>query len=92
MSGVAVAAVVAPVAILAADSLGVEPRAVGIAVVLGCSMTFATPLGHPVNLLVMGPGGYRFRDFLKVGTPLILLLFGVAMALLPVLWPLTAAP
>jgi di/tricarboxylate transporter len=92
MSGVAVAAVVAPVAILAAGNLGMDPRAVGMAVVLGSSMAFATPLGHPVNLLVMGPGGYRFRDFLKVGTPLIFLLFGVVLALLPVLWPLTAAP
>lgn len=92
MSGVAVAAVVAPVAILAAETLGLEPRAVGMAVVLGSSMAFATPLGHPVNLLVMGPGGYRFRDFLKVGGPLIVLLFAVVLALLPVLWPLTAGP
>ncbi|MDW7709417.1 MAG: SLC13 family permease [Deferrisomatales bacterium] len=92
MSGVAVAAVVAPVAILAADTLGLDPRAMGMAVVLGSSMAFVTPLGHPVNLLVMGPGGYRFRDFLKVGLPLTLLLFAVVAALLPVVWPLRGAP
>jgi len=92
MSGTAVAAVVAPVAILAAQRLGADPRAVAMAVVLGASMAFPTPLGHPVNLLVMGPGGYRFRDFLVVGIPLALLLFGVTAALLPVFWPLTPVP
>jgi len=92
MSGTAVAAIVAPIAILAAQRLGVEPRAVAMAVVLGSSMTFPTPLGHPVNLLVMGPGGYRFRDFLVVGLPLALLLFALTAVLLPVFWPLTAGP
>lgn len=57
-------------------------------VALATSMAFLTPLGHPVNVLVMGPGGYRFRDHLKVGLPLTLLLFAVVMLLLPVFWPL----
>jgi len=92
MNGTAVAAVVAPVAILAARHVGAEPRSVAMAVVLGASMAFGTPLGHPVNLLVMGQGGYRFRDFLVVGVPLVLLLFGVTASLLPVFWPLTPVP
>jgi di/tricarboxylate transporter len=57
-------------------------------VALATSMAFLTPLGHPVNVLVMGPGGYRFRDYLRVGLPLTLLLFGVVMVFLPIFWPL----
>ena len=59
-------------------------------VALATSMAFLTPLGHPVNVLVMGPGGYHFRDFFKVGWPLTLLITGIVMLLLPLFWPLTA--
>ena len=59
-------------------------------VALASSMAFLTPLGHPVNVLVMGPGGYRFRDYLKVGWLLALLIFGVIMIFLPIFWPLAA--
>lgn len=89
MSGTAVAAVLTPVAILVARGAGMDPRALVMAVALACSMAFLTPLGHPVNLLVMGPAGYGVRDFLRVGTPLFLLLFLAAMVLLPLAWPLT---
>ncbi len=51
-------------------------------------MAFVTPLGHPVNILMMGTGGYTFRDFLKVDLPLPILLFAVTLFLLPVFWPL----
>ena len=88
MSGAAVAAVVAPIAIQVAQELGVDPRAMAMGIALATSMAFVTPLGHPVNLLVMGPGGYRFRDYLKVGLPLVAILFVVVMLLLPVIWPL----
>jgi di/tricarboxylate transporter len=90
MNGATVATVVTPIAINAAQQTGMEPRALAMAVALATSMAFLTPLGHPVNVLVMGPGGYRFRDYLKVGWLLTLLLFGVVMALLPVFWPLAA--
>jgi di/tricarboxylate transporter len=90
MNGSAVAAIVAPIAIRAAGQAGMDPRALAMGVALATSMAFLTPLGHPVNVLVMGPGGYRFRDYLRVGWPMTLLLFGVAMALLPVFWPLAA--
>ena len=90
MNGAAVATVVAPIAIHAAQQTGLDPRALAMGVALASSMAFLTPLGHPVNVLVMGPGGYRFRDYLKVGWPLTLLIFGVVMLLLPIFWPLTA--
>lgn len=87
MKGAAVSAVITPVAIQAARQFGVDPRAMVMGVALATSMAFVTPLGHPVNLLMMGPGGYRFKDFFKVGLPLTLLLFAVVLALLPVFWP-----
>ena len=59
-------------------------------VALASSVAFLTPLGHPVNILVMGPGGYRFKDYLKVGWLLTLLIFVLVMLLLPVFWPLKA--
>lgn len=89
MKGAAVSAVVAPIAIRSAQQFGVDPRAMAMGVALATSMAFVTPLGHPVNILMMGPGGYRFRDFFKVGLPLTLLLFAVAMVILPIVWPLT---
>ncbi len=90
MHGAAVASVVAPIAIQTAQQTGMDPRALAMGVALATSMAFLTPLGHPVNILVMGPGGYRFRDFLRVGLPLSLLLFAVVMLCLPIFWPLAA--
>jgi di/tricarboxylate transporter len=89
MKGAAVSAVVAPIAILAGQQTGVDPRALAMGVALATSMAFITPLGHPVNILMMGPGGYRFRDFFKVGLPLTILSFIVVLVILPIFWPLT---
>jgi len=89
MKGAAVSAVVAPIAIHSAQQIGVDPRAMAMGVALATSMAFITPLGHPVNILMMGPGGYRFRDFFKVGLPLTILLFIVVLVTLPIFWPLT---
>jgi di/tricarboxylate transporter len=88
MKGAAVSAVIAPIAIQAAQQIGVDPRALTMGVALATSMAFITPLGHPVNILMMGPGGYRFRDFFKVGLPLTVMLFIVVLITLPVFWPL----
>ncbi len=88
MHGAVVATILAPVALQAAGQAGVEPRALAMGVALATSMAFLTPLGHPVNVLVMGPGGYRLRDYLRVGLPLTVLLCAVAMVVLPVVWPL----
>ncbi len=92
MSGTAVAFVLAPVVILSAQRLGADPRALAMGVALATSMAFPTPLGHPVNLLVMGPAGYRFKDFARVGLPMTVLLYATVLGLLPLLWPLEAAP
>lgn len=79
VSGAAVAAIVAPIAVSAAVSMGSSPQAFGMAVALGSSMAFLTPLGHPVNTLVMGAGAYRFRDYTRVGWPLFIVLTVVAI-------------
>jgi len=89
MKGAAVSAVIAPIAIQAAQQVGADPLAMCMGVALATSMAFITPLGHPVNILMMGPGGYRFRDFFKVGLPLTVLLFIVVLVTLPIFWPLT---
>jgi di/tricarboxylate transporter len=88
MKGAAVSAVIAPIAIQAGQQAGVDPRALAMGVALATSMAFITPLGHPVNILMMGPGGYRFQDFFKVGLPLTVLLFIVVLVTLPIFWPL----
>ncbi|MDO5647675.1 SLC13 family permease [Paracoccus sp. (in: a-proteobacteria)] len=85
----AVAVIVTPVAISLGLSLGVDPRPLVVAVMLGASASFATPIGYQTNTLVYGPGGYRFMDFVRVGLPLNILLALVACALIPIIWPLT---
>lgn len=86
MGNVTTAVVLAPIAIAAAQHLGSDPRGFAMAVALGTSMGFLTPVSHPVNILVMGPGGYTFRDFAKVGWPLTVLLFVVVLICLPLFW------
>jgi di/tricarboxylate transporter len=86
MSGQATAVVLAPIAIAAARSVGADPRGLALAVAMACSTAFLTPLGHPTNMLVMGPGGYTFKDFSRVGLPLTALLFVVLLVSLAVFW------
>ncbi len=88
MHGAAAVAIVAPMAIQVAQGMGADPRAFTLGVALATSMTFLTPLGHPVNILVMGPGGYRFRDYFRAGLPLTLFLLVAVLLLLPLFWPL----
>jgi di/tricarboxylate transporter len=70
IGGQTTAIVLAPVAIAVAKIAGADPRAMAMAVAIGCSLAFVTPLGHPANLLVMGPGGYTLRDYMRLGAPL----------------------
>ena len=84
----AVAVIVTPVAISLAHTLGVDPRPLIIAVMMGASASFATPIGYQTNTLVYGPGGYRFSDFIKVGAPLNLLMAVTAALVIPIFWPL----
>jgi di/tricarboxylate transporter len=88
LSNNAVAVVVTPVAIGLAETLGLDPRPVLIAVMMGASFGFATPIGYQCNLLVYGPGGYKFTDFLKIGIPLNILAGVVASLVIPLIWTL----
>jgi len=88
LSGQAVVAIVIPLAIQSAVQLHVDPRSLTMAVALATSLAFLTPLGHPVNVLVMGPGGYKFTDYARVGLPLTLVVGAVILIALPFFWPL----
>lgn len=86
INGAVVAAIIGPVAINVAQQANVNPRAMAMGVALATSMAFITPLGHPVNVLVMSPGGYNFYDFVKIGVPLFIILFIVVMIFMPIFW------
>ena len=88
VSNNAVAVVVTPIAIGLATTLGFDPRPFVIAVMIAASAAFATPIGYQTNMLVYGPGGYAFSDFLKVGVPLNLSVGIIASLLIPLFWPL----
>ena len=77
----AAAALMLGIALATARALGVDPRSFAIIVALGASACFATPIGYQTNLMVYGPGGYRFSDFLRIGLPLNTILCLVSVAL-----------
>ena len=77
-----------PIVLTASAEMGVEPQTAMMAVAIAASASFASPVSHPANLLVMGPGGYRFIDYLKLGIPVTVLVGIVAALLLPLVWPL----
>ena len=89
MSNAAATVLVTPIAIDAAIQLGVDPRAFVIGVVLAASTSFLMPIGHQVNVIVFGPGGYKFSDYTRVGALLNVVLLIVVMLTLPLVWPLT---
>jgi di/tricarboxylate transporter len=78
--------ILAPLALSAAHTIQSDPRGLGMAVALGCSLGFMTPFGHPVNIMVMSSGGYTFRDFIKVGTPLTILVIAIILIGLRLFW------
>jgi len=82
----AAAAVVFPVAVATAAELGVDARPFAVTVAVAASASFATPIGYQTNMMVFGPGGYRFGDFLRVGLPLNILWFLLATLLIPLIW------
>ncbi|PWJ19272.1 SLC13 family permease [Jannaschia seohaensis] len=88
VSNNAVAVVVTPIAIALGETLGVDPRPLVVAVMIGASCAFSTPIGYQTNMLVYGPGGYRFTDFAKVGIGMNVLVALVSTALIPLIWPL----
>lgn len=87
LSNNATAILLLPMAISTAVKLGVDPKPFIIAVCLGASACFATPIGYQTNLLVYGPGGYRFEDYFRLGIPLNLLVIIVGTFLIPIFWP-----
>jgi len=88
LSNNAVAVIYTPVAIELAQNLGHDPRPFVVAVMFSATLAFATPVGYQTNMMVYGPGGYRFTDFTRIGLPLNILVMLVCAALIPVIWPL----
>jgi di/tricarboxylate transporter len=87
MPNPAVAVLLAPIALNTANDMGVSPNPLMMAVAVSASAASLSPVGHPANLLIMGPGGYRFSDYSKVGAPLTLVVLAVVLLVLPVFWP-----
>jgi len=90
LSNHAAAVLLTPIAIDMAANLGIDPRALLIAVAFGASACFSTPIGYQTNAIVMGPGGYTFGDYLRIGLPLTLIMWIAATVLIPMFWPLVA--
>ncbi|MEM9157640.1 MAG: SLC13 family permease [Verrucomicrobiota bacterium] len=84
----ALVVLMSPIVLKSCADLGISPHTGMMAVALAASASFTSPISHPANILVMGPGGYRFFDYIKVGIPLALVVFIVAMLSLPFYWPL----
>jgi di/tricarboxylate transporter len=78
----------APIAASLAGSLGYRPDAFLMAVAVGAACDFLTPIGHQCNTLVMGPGGYRFGDYARLGAPLSLLVVLIGVPLIVLVWPM----
>lgn len=87
LNNAATVVIMAPIAIAIAERTGVSPDPFLIAVAVGASCDFLTPFGHHNNTIIMGPGGYRFTDFARMGAPLEALVVVVALAVIPIVWP-----
>ena len=88
LNNAATAVVMAPIGVGIAERLGVNPDAFLMAVAVGASCAFLTPIGHQNNALIMGPGGYRFGDYWRMGLPLEILIVAVALPMILLVWPL----
>ena len=87
LSNKATAVLLAPLALQLAVQMDVDPRAFMMAICFAASASFATPIGYPTNLIVLGPGGYHFADFMKIGIPMNILMWILATIFLPILYP-----
>lgn len=87
ISNTATAVLMAPIALVAAKSMGVSPYPFAMVVAMAASAAFMTPVSSPVNTLVLGPGKYSFSDFVKIGVPFTILVMVVCVLLIPVLFP-----
>ena len=88
----ALVVLMSPIVLSASADLGIAPHTAMMAVAMAASASFTSPISAPANTLVMGPGGYRFADYLKLGLPLTVVVFITVMLLLPVFWPLAPVP
>jgi di/tricarboxylate transporter len=84
----ALVVLMSPIVLSAMGDMGYAPETAMMAIAMAASASFTSPISHPANILVMGPGGYRFVDYLKVGVPLTIVVFIAVMILLPIIWPL----
>ena len=78
-----------PIALKTSAGLGISPYPLMMGIAMAASSSFTSPISHPANVLVMGPGGYKFMDYVKVGVPLTLVILAVLMVVIPMFWPLT---
>ena len=90
-SNAATAIIMTPITIAASTNLGLDPRPFIFAICFAASASFITPIGYQTNLMVYGPGGYKFSDYIRVGLPLSITLWVMAVILIPILWPFTPA-
>lgn len=86
----ALVVLMAPIALKTSADMAMSPHALMMAVAMAASASFITPVSHPANVLVMGPGGYRFLDYVKIGLPLTLVVYLVVMIVVPLFWPLVS--
>jgi di/tricarboxylate transporter len=91
-SNAATAIIMTPIALAASANLGLDPRPFIFAICFAASASFITPIGYQTKLMVYGPGGYKFSDYIRVGLPLSITLWIMAVLLIPVLWPFTPVP
>ena len=84
----ALVVLMAPIVLSTSANMGLSPHGLMMAIAMAASASFMTPISHPANILVMGPGGYRFMDYLKVGDLLTLVILIVIMVAMPIFWPL----
>ena len=87
MSNTASAALLCPIGIQIAQQIGADPHAVLMAIAVAASCAFGTPVGTPPNTLVLGPGGYHFKDYIVAGVPLIVVSFVISLIVIPIVWP-----
>jgi di/tricarboxylate transporter len=87
MPNPAVAVLLVPIALSTAENLSISPYPLMMTIAVSASAAFLSPVGHPANLLVMGPGAYRFSDYAKVGLLLTLIIFVITMLMMPWIWP-----
>ena len=80
------ALVTGPIVISAAISMGADAQAIAVATAIGCSVSFLTPMAHPVNILMIAPANYQFRDFFRIGWPLTIICFVMLLAGMALFW------